>query len=361
MDRRRSRPTLRQVAEAAGVSVMTASYVYSRPERVAAGTAAKVRAAADRLGYPGPHPGARSLRRGRAGSLGVILGERLTYAFDDPQAARMLAGVADVCAAEGVGLTLVPITGAASDVQRVADAVVDGFIVWTTSDDDPVLDAVAASGLPAVVHAGPRRPGLPVVGIDDRTAAAAIGRVAFAGAARPVVLGFPVNRERDRALLTGAPGPSVTYPVTRHRWNGYLDAWREAGGDPAGLRVAVCQANATGLGEAFAEELLRGDDPPDAIAAMSDELALGALRAAARTGRAVPGAVAVTGWDDTDAAAPAGLTTVWQSLRDQGERCARIVLGLPPPAGPQDPPGWRVIERASTRPARPEPVYTGGR
>ncbi|HEX3308442.1 MAG TPA: LacI family DNA-binding transcriptional regulator, partial [Streptosporangiaceae bacterium] len=80
MDRRRSRPTLRQVAEAAGVSVMTASYVYSRPERVAAGTVAKVRAAADRLGYPGPHPGARSLRRGRAGSLGVILGERLTYA-----------------------------------------------------------------------------------------------------------------------------------------------------------------------------------------------------------------------------------------------------------------------------------------
>src|SRR5580765_5204781 len=138
MDRRRSRPTLRQVAEAAGVSVMTASYVYSRPERVAAGTAAKVRAAADRLGYPGPHAGARSLRRGRAGSLGVILGERLTYAFDDPQAARFLAGVAEVCAAEGVGLTLVPITGAASDVQRVADAVVDGFVVWTTSDDDPV-------------------------------------------------------------------------------------------------------------------------------------------------------------------------------------------------------------------------------
>ena len=69
MVERRSQPTLRQVAEAAGVSVMTASYVYSRPERVAAGTADKVRAAAARLGYPGPHPGARSLRRaGRAAS-----------------------------------------------------------------------------------------------------------------------------------------------------------------------------------------------------------------------------------------------------------------------------------------------------
>ena len=354
MVERRSQPTLRQVAEAAGVSVMTASYVYSRPERVAPGTADKVRAAADRLGYPGPHPGARSLRRGRAGSLGVVIGERLTYAFDDPQAARLLAGVAEVCAAEGVGLTLVPTTGTASDVQRVADAVVDGFVVWTTSDDDPVLDAVAARGLPAVVQAGPHRAGLPVVGIDDRSAAAAIGRLAFAGAARPVVLSFPVNRQRDRTLLTGAPDPSVTNAVTRHRWNGYLDAWRAAGGDPAGLRIAVCQANATGLGEAFAAELFGGEDPPDAIAAMSDELALGALRAAAAAGLEVPGAVAVTGWDDTDAAAPAGLSTVRQSLRDQGERCARIALGLA--ATVQDPPAWEVVERASTRrAAAPEP------
>ena len=343
------RPTLRQVADAAGVSVMTASYAYSQPERVAPGTAAKVRAAAERLGYPGPHPGARSLRRGRAGSLGVILGERLAYAFDDPQAARFLAGVAEVCEAEGVGLTLVPITGADSDVHRVREAAVDGFIVWTTSDDDPVLDAVAASGRPAVVHAGPDRPGLPVIGIDDRAAATAIGRLAFTGATRPAVLSFPVNRDRARALLTGPPGPAVTYPVTRHRWDGFLDSWRQAGGTPAGLRIAVCPANATAHGEAFAGELFRGDDPPDAIAAMSDELALGALRAAARTGRNVPHAVAITGWDDSDAAAPAGLTTLWQSLRDQGNRCAHIALGHRPPAE-QDPPSWQVIQRTSTRP-----------
>jgi DNA-binding LacI/PurR family transcriptional regulator len=348
---RGSRPTLREVAGLAGVSPMTASYVYSQPGRVAPATAAKVRAAAQRLGYPGPHPGARSLRRGRAGSLGVILGERLTYAFDDPQAARFLAGVAEVCAAEGVGLTLVPITGAASDVQRVAEAVVDGFVMWTTSDDDPVLAAVTARRLPAVMHAGTPRPGLPVVGIDDRAAAAAIGRLAFAGAVRPAVLSFPVNRGRTRALLTGAPGPLVPYPVTRHRWEGFLDAWCEAGGDPAGLRVAVCQANATELGEAFANELFRGADPPDAIAAMSDELALGALRAAARAGLAVPGDVAVTGWDDSDAAAPAGLTTVRQSLRDQGRRCAQIALGHAgvEAAGAEAAPEWQVVPRATTR------------
>lgn len=340
---------MRQVADAAGVSVMTASYVYSQPGRVAPRTAAKVRAAAKRLGYPGPHPGARSLRRGRAGSLGVILSERLAYAFDDPQAARFLAGVAEVCATEGTGLTLVPTTGAVSDVQRVAEASVDGFIVWTTSDDDPVIDAIAASGLPTVIHAGPARNGLQVVGIDDRAAAAAIGRLAFVGATRPAVLSFPVDRGRAQAIFTGADAPALTYPVTRRRWEGYRDAWQQLGGTPATLRFAVCSANDTTLGEAFADELLGDDDPPDAIAAMSDELALGALRAAARAGRAVPASLAITGWDDGEAAASAGLTTVRQSLRDQGRRCAQIALGQAAGAAAQDPPGWEVIPRMTTR------------
>jgi DNA-binding LacI/PurR family transcriptional regulator len=341
------RPTMRQVAEAAGVSPMTVSYAYSQPERLSSSAAAKVHAAAQRLGYPGPHPGARSLRRGRTGTLGIVWGERLTYAFDDPQAARFLAGVAEVCAGEGVGLTLLPLTGTSSDVQRVADAVVDAFVVWTTSDDDPVLDAVAATGLPAVVHAGPGRRGLPVVGIDDRAAAAAIGREAFTGATRPAVLSFPINPARERLEVTGTASAAVTYPVTRHRWEGFHDAWRRLGGASADLRVAVCPRNAAALGQALTEQLLAEDDPPDAIAAMSDELAIGALRAAAEAGLAVPQMLAVTGWDDTDAAAPQGLTTLSQSLRDQGSQCARVALGHASAKGQS--PRWRVIRRASTR------------
>ncbi|HEV2088352.1 MAG TPA: LacI family DNA-binding transcriptional regulator, partial [Cryptosporangiaceae bacterium] len=136
------RPTMIDVARAAGVSTMTVSYTYSQPTRVSEQAAAKVRAAAQQLGYPGPHPGARSLRRGRTGCLGVVLGENLTYAFDDPQAAQFLAGVAEVCAGEAIGLTLLPLNGRDDDARRVAEAAVDGFVVWTTADDDPVLDAV---------------------------------------------------------------------------------------------------------------------------------------------------------------------------------------------------------------------------
>jgi DNA-binding LacI/PurR family transcriptional regulator len=335
------------VARAAGVSPMTVSYTYSQPERVSAEAAAKVRAAAQQLGYPGPHPAARSLRRGRAGSLGVVLGERLSYAFDDPQAARFLAGVSDVCAAEGVGLTLVPITGAPSDAQRVTQAAVDGFVVWTTSDDDPVLDAVAETGLPAVVHAGPYRPGMTVIGIDDRAAATAIGQVAFSAARRPLVLGFPLDRRRERHLLTGDRVGEVNFPVTRHRWDGLRDAWTQAGHRAADLRLAVCPVNDIAEGEAFALELLLGTDPPDAVAAMSDELALGALRAVATAGLRVPDDVAVTGWDDSDRAGPAGLTTLAQSLRDQGAHCARVALGLQTQASVRH--EWRVVQRTSSR------------
>lgn len=338
---------MREVAAAAGVSVMTVSYVYSRPERVAPATAARVRATAQRLGYPGPHPGARALRRGRAGSLGVVLGERLPYAFDDPQAAQFLAGVAEVCAAEGVGLTLVPITGADTDVQRVAEAAVDGFVVWTTSDDDPVLEAVATRGLPAVVHAGPRRPGLTTVGIDDRAAAAAVGALAFVGAARPLILSFPINRRRERLLLAGRPTRAVSYPVTRRRWEGFRDAWQHAGGAAGSLRAAVCPANDPAAGEAFTRELLGGDEPPDAIAAMSDQLALGALRAVRASKRSVPADVAITGWDDVDEAARVGLTTVHQSLREQGVHCAEIALGTR--RSGRHAPRWQVVERTSTR------------
>lgn len=323
------------VARAAGVSLMTVSYTYSRPGRVSAATAAKVRAAAAQLGYAGPDPTARSLRRGRVGSVGVVLGEPLTYAFDDPQAARFLAGVAGVCAAARAGLTLVPISGAPDDVDRVAEAVVDGFVVWTTADDDPVVDAVAATGRPAAVHGGPDR-GLPVVTIDNRAAAAAVGAEAFAGARRPAVLSFPLDRARESQLLVDPDPADATFPITRERLAGYREATTRS------LEVAVAARNSAAEGARLAAALLSSAEPPDAIAAMSDELALGALQVA-------PG-IPITGWDDSEAAEQAGLTTVRQSLHDQGAECARIALGGRPSA---DAPAWRIVRRGSTGVTRP--------
>jgi DNA-binding LacI/PurR family transcriptional regulator len=148
-------------------------------------------------------------------------------------------------------------------------------------------------------------------------------------------------------LLAGDDVAGVRFPVTRHRWEGFRDAWTQAGHPAVRLRLATCPANHITEGETFAAELLQSADPPDAIAAMSDELALGALRAAASAGLRVPDDLAVTGWDDTAAAAPAGLTTLAQSLRDQGAHCARAALGRPTDVSARH--DWRVVVRATTR------------
>src|SRR3954454_23700663 len=162
------RGTMVEVARRSGVSPMTVSYCYNQPDRVAPQTLRQVLHVAAALGYPGPDPTARSLRRRHNGAIGVVLGEHLAYAFEDPQARRFLAGVAEVCRERGSGLNLIPTTGAADDVERVRSASVDGYIVWTTVDTARVLDVVSALGKPVAIHGGPAFAGAQVVSIDNR-------------------------------------------------------------------------------------------------------------------------------------------------------------------------------------------------
>ena len=339
--------TLAQVAELAGVSVMTASYTYNRPSRVSDEARSKVLAAAAHLGYAGPDPSARSLRRGTTATVGVVMGEHLSYAFDDPQAVSFLAGVADICADRGYGMTIVPITGAADDGLRITGAAVDGFIVWTTSDDDPALAAVRATKRPAVVHGGPAVPGLGLVSVDNEAAAEAVGAVAFAGAVRPAVISQPLSRDRVATIRQGWDPSDVLFPVTRHRLEGYRRAAEGAGIAWADVTVAVCSRNDAAEAEQAATTLLSAANPPDEIAAMSDEQATGVVRAARAAGLEIPTDVALTGWDDAPVAAEFDLTTVAQSLREQGAACARSVLGEgTDPSAAQ----WSLVRRGSTRP-----------
>ncbi|MFG2001139.1 LacI family DNA-binding transcriptional regulator [Spirillospora sp. NPDC048911] len=339
------RVTLAQVAELAGVSVMTASYTYNRPDRVSDQAKSKVLAAAAHLGYAGPDPSARSLRRGSTRTLGVVMGEHLSYAFEDPEAVSFLAGIADVCAERGYGMTILPITGAADDVPRITSAAVDGFIVWTTSDDDPVLAAVRATKRPAVIHGGPSVRDLALVTIDNRAAAHAVGALAFANAARPAIVSFPLSRARVSTTISGADIEDVLFPVTRERLEGYRQAAHEAGIAWHDVLIAVCARNDAAEAERVASALLTSTGPPDAIAAMSDQQAAGVVHAARSAGRAIPDDLAVTGWDDAAVAARLDLTTVAQSLREQGAACAHAALGEPT----SQTASWSLVRRSSTR------------
>lgn len=325
--------TMRQVAAEAGVGLMTVSYTYTRPDRVAPATRARVLDAAERLGYRGPDPVARSLRSGSTANLGVVLGEHLTYAFEDPQAARFLAGVSRVCVENRLGLVLIPSTGEPTDVDRVREAAVDGFVLWTTVDDDPVLAAVAATGRPAAIQGGPAAPGIVVVGPDDRAAAAAIAAHLLQGATAPLVLSFPLDRDRHAGLLRG-PSPDVPFPITAARLAGYRDAVEASGRSWGDLPVAVVARNSRADARTAIEAALE-QVRPDVVIAMGDEIAAGAVDVLGGTAR-------VGGWDDSPVAATLGIPSVRQSLFDQGVACARIAAGLTTTA---DPAPWELVIR----------------
>jgi DNA-binding LacI/PurR family transcriptional regulator len=341
------RPTMATVAEAAGVSPMTVSYTFNQPARVARATRQLVLETAHRLGYGGPNPTARALRRGRNDAIAVVLGEPLAYAFDDGQATRFLAGVADVCTERGLGIVLLPMQNDGHDRRRILDAAVDGYVIWTTSDEAPALEAVVASGLPHAIHGGPATSTGTLVTIDNQAAATAVGLEAVHDAKQPAVLSFPIEVERRPQVLRGPAIEEASFPVARHRLLGYRAACERAGLSWQDVVVATVPANTPTAAADAADDLLSGDFRPDAILAMSDTLAIEVVRAAAARSMSIPTDLRITGWDDTPEADTYGLTTVRQDLRMQGAACAHALLG--------DPPGvevvtWSVIVRRTTRP-----------
>jgi DNA-binding LacI/PurR family transcriptional regulator len=199
---------------------------------------------------------------------------------------------------------------------------------------------------PAVVHGGPAVRGLELVSIDNRAAARAVGALAFAGARRPAVVSQPLSRDRISTIVGGADIADVLFPVTRERLEGYRQAAEDIGIAWRDVVIAICARNDAAEAEQIAATLLASAEPPDAIAAMSDQQAAGVVNAAAAAGRIIPDDVAVTGWDDAAVAAQLGLTTVAQSLREQGAACAQAALGQKPNSHTAP---WSIVRRGSTR------------
>ena len=103
------RVTVKTIAEAVGVSPSTVSNAYNRPDQLSAELRERILAVAAELGYAGPDAAARMLRSGRAEAVGVLLTERLSYAFSDPYAIGFLTAVTEVLEQSQTSLVLMPI------------------------------------------------------------------------------------------------------------------------------------------------------------------------------------------------------------------------------------------------------------
>jgi DNA-binding LacI/PurR family transcriptional regulator len=326
----RRRVTLATLARELGVSRTTVSNAYNRPDQLSPALRARVLEAARRLGYPGPDPLAATLSRGRVGALGLLFFDDphypLRFAFSDPAHVLFLEGVADACGRAGVGLVLI---GGGRSTDLVRAALVDGFICQHDVDGDERLQAVMERGLPLVVVDGPPRPGASGVGVDDRGGAALAARhLLELGHRRLGVVAPPLSPDRHEGPASPERQAGARYRVIRERLLGYRDAVEAAGLDWAAVPVEERRPYGQEAGRRAAAALLDRADRPTALLAMSDELALGAMRAAEEVGLDIPAELSVVGFDDAPAAALArpALTTVHQPHRDKGMAAVELLL-----------------------------------
>lgn len=296
------------VAERAGVSVMTVSRVLNGFPGVAGETRQRVQDAVDALGYRA-NTAARVLAGGRSRALGVVAVETLHFA-----PAHMLYEIEASARAAGHSLSFVTMAPRTDEMQATLDhlraAQVEGVIVMATMG--PVIDAMTdlEVDLPLVVVGGDPSTHVSTVTIDQEAGARMATNHLLDLGHRTV---HHISGDQDwvdaGARERGWAGALQDRGAPPGRCIG--GDWSAAGGYAAGLDLAQ-------------------DPEVTAVFAANDQTALGALRALHEHGRPVPDEVSVVGFDDTPEAAYLipPLTTVRQDLGEVGRLGVELLLSL---------------------------------
>ena len=316
-----ARVTLQTIADQVGVSRMTVSNAFSRPDQLSASLRQTILDAAKELGYVGPDPAARALARGTTGAVGVLLTPgSLQYSFRDDVATGFLGAIAGEVTPTGMSLTLLT---AATDGEIVParDVPMDAALVYSCDPDMTAVDWLTRRKLPLVFVDQDPRPGTPSVNVDDRGGArAAAQHLVDLGHRRIAVLIAVVGSESG-IVADPAVEARTMKRVSRERLLGYLDAL-----GPAGIEPVVHRQRESDDEQAYdaATALLTGEDRPTAVLCFSDVVASGVYRAAEELGLDVPADLSVVGFDDSPLARRLRpqLTTVHQDVAEKGRVAA---------------------------------------
>ena len=326
-----TRVTLQTVADRVGVSRMTVSNAFSRPDQLSTALREKVLAAAAELGYVGPDPAARALARGTAGAIGILMTDSLAYAFTDEVATGFLGAVADGLAPTGLAMTLLT-SGVRDGHVPARDVPMDGALVYSCGFDSSAVDWLTRRGLPMVFVDQVPVPGIPSVNVDDRGGARAAAQHLVDLGHRRIGI---VNRDHSDNPKVVAATAAGELHVSHQRMLGWTDALDAAGLRPVLTRESV-RPPEWAAGEAerpedadarAVRELLELPDRPTAVLCFSDVMAYRVVRTAEELGLRVPEDLSVVGFDDSPLARrmrPA-LTTVRQDVSGKG-RAATAAL-----------------------------------
>ena len=313
------RPTMRQVAELAGVSVQTVSnHVNGRHQYMADDTRRRVAEAMRELGYH-PNVTARGLRSSETRTLGFLVLDQHARFLADPLTDLVIAGVGDVAREQEYGILIQSASPSEEPDRLLAPLLqsrVDGAFLLLSGEPEvreSIIARVAETTAEFVVFDEPvADPGVMSVRAADREGGRALAR-------------HLLDRGHERIAFIGA---AVPWAVVEQRSLGFHEALGDAGveADPELIRLEAGWEPASAV--PIAERLLNADPRPDAIMCSTDLLALATMHTARGLGLEVPGDVAVCGFDDfpfSQFTHPA-LTTVRIPAYEMGREAARILI-----------------------------------
>jgi DNA-binding LacI/PurR family transcriptional regulator len=303
--------TISDVAREAGVSVATVSRALRGLDRVSPETRARVRRVAEDLHYVAS-PTATSLASGRTRVVAVIA-PHLTGWFN----ATVVSAIAMTLRDQQHHVLLIGLEDEAHEnrVQLTREMLwkrADGLIVVNLPLREEELDLLDRVGIPAVAIGTPV-PGRPLIAIDDHQVVRVatehlitLGHreIAFVGAVPPGLVADAVRDDRVASFQCVMAEHELPVPVSRiipAEWS------------PLSAAVGVAR-------------LLTSGDRPTALVAASDEMAIGAMKAATDAGLSIPRDLSIVGVDDLYLSEAIGLTTVRQNVEAEGRAAAELML-----------------------------------
>lgn len=312
------RVTSRQVAERAGVSRTTVSFVLNDvPDmRIPLETRERVQRAAEELGYH-PNASARRLVTGQTNLIAYVERQAPDHIFTDGFWPEVLRGAHDAALSQDYEVLYAPdaiVEGMGRCARLLLGNHVDGAIISGPREGDRELVRLIELGAPLVIQGSWPDRSIPAVDVDN------------AFAAKKAVRYLVDLGHTKIGLMLHAP---AEYIASRDRRIGFEEALAEAG--VAREPDWIVQANFTPeSGEAAMEQLLTGEDRPTAVFATSDTIAIGGMMAARRAGLKIPDDIAFIGFDDIPMARyqEPPLSTVRLPAYDLGRESGKLMTEI---------------------------------
>jgi LacI family transcriptional regulator len=311
----KAKPVLATVAALAGVSAPTVSKVINGRDDVAEATRVRVQAALAELGYESP------MQR-RARSTGPVMVDLVIDGTNTQYSMELLTGILDCAAAEDVDVVVGNVTPAKLHranheewAQRMVESGRKGLILVTSELTSQQLDSFQQRNIPVVVI-DPLNP--------PRQGYTSVGATNWAGGKEATE--HLIGLGHERIAFLGGPNAAECSVARLH---GYLAALMSHGISSRPEYILAGEFNRQ-FGVAGTRELLTLDEPPTAIFAGSDTVALGVLEEARQHGLRVPDDLSLVGFDGTPLTEQTlpRLTSVAQPLQEMGRAALRAVLRL---------------------------------